>query len=90
MTKEARKSKSKTAREDQLASPLIFRFRYSFEIRHLDFVIIHSLLPSATTRFKSNPSNRGEKITFPETERSRPQIDEGRPGTAVGLTGQGK
>src|SRR6266516_4511683 len=42
MTKEARISKSETARQDLLAFHLNFGFRYSFDIRHSDFVIIQS------------------------------------------------
>jgi len=40
MTKEARISKSETARHDTLAFHLIFGFRSSFDIRHSKFVII--------------------------------------------------
>ena len=42
MTKEARISKSETARGDLVAFHLIFGFRYSFDIRHSDFVIFQA------------------------------------------------
>src|SRR5258707_78331 len=43
MRKESRTSKSKAARQDIMAFHLVFGFRFSFDIRHLDFAIIQNL-----------------------------------------------
>ena len=42
MTKEARTTKSESARQDPLTFHLNFGFRYSFDIRYSDFVSIQS------------------------------------------------
>src|SRR2546422_6167138 len=59
MTKEARIPKTETARQDLMAFHLNFGFRYSFDIRHSDFVIVQSQLKSAAARLTEMlPMNR--------------------------------
>src|SRR6266700_6063233 len=53
MTKEVRISKFEAARKGLLAFHWSFGFRYSFDIRHSDFVIIQS------------PQGRGQSVSYP-------------------------